>query len=147
MAEFPIGNHRCKRHLSLPRQAYLLTAVTQGRLPIFKNLEAGRRLVCHLRGAQAQGWVESLAFVVMPDHLHWLILLSGDLTLGALMMRFRGHSSREIPGLRWQRGFDDQALGGEEEWLPVARHIIAKPLRAGLVKRVGDYPLWDAVWL
>jgi hypothetical protein len=28
-----------------------------------------------------------------------------------------------------------------------ARYIVANPLRAGLVKRVGDYPLWDAIWL
>ena len=29
----------------------------------------------------------------------------------------------------------------------VARYIVANPLRAGLVERVGDYPYWDAVWL
>ncbi|MGH8334666.1 MAG: REP-associated tyrosine transposase, partial [Pseudomonas sp.] len=23
----------------------------------------------------------------------------------------------------------------------------ANPLRAGLVEKLGDYPLWDAVWL
>jgi len=28
-----------------------------------------------------------------------------------------------------------------------ARYIVANPLRAGLVERLGDYPLWDAVWL
>jgi len=29
----------------------------------------------------------------------------------------------------------------------IARYIVANPLRAGLVSRVGDYPLWDACWL
>jgi hypothetical protein len=29
----------------------------------------------------------------------------------------------------------------------VARYIVANPLRAGLVEHLGDYPLWDAVWL
>ncbi|MFV3290267.1 transposase, partial [Pseudomonas sp. NY11955] len=29
----------------------------------------------------------------------------------------------------------------------VARYIVANPIRAGLVSRVGDYPHWDAVWL
>jgi hypothetical protein len=29
----------------------------------------------------------------------------------------------------------------------VARYIVANPLRAGLVKHLGDYPLWDAIWL
>jgi hypothetical protein len=29
----------------------------------------------------------------------------------------------------------------------LARYIIANPIRAGLVERAGDYPLWDACWL
>ncbi|MBB5859537.1 hypothetical protein GGR69_001194 [Xanthomonas arboricola] len=29
----------------------------------------------------------------------------------------------------------------------MARYLIANPLRAGLVARVGDYPFWDAIWL
>ena len=41
----------------------------------------------------------------------------------------------------------DRALRRDEDLLAVARYIVANPLRAGLVRRVGDYPLWDAVWL
>ncbi|NJC47919.1 UNVERIFIED_ORG: hypothetical protein GGR78_001170 [Xanthomonas campestris] len=29
----------------------------------------------------------------------------------------------------------------------MARYLIANPLRAELVERVGDYPFWDAIWL
>jgi hypothetical protein len=29
----------------------------------------------------------------------------------------------------------------------VARYIVANPLRAGLCRHLGDYPLWDSVWL
>jgi len=35
----------------------------------------------------------------------------------------------------------------EEDLQALARYIVANPLRAGLVKRVGDYPHWDAMWL
>lgn len=31
--------------------------------------------------------------------------------------------------------------------IDIARYIITNPVRAGLVRRVGDYPLWDVVWL
>jgi len=47
----------------------------------------------------------------------------------------------------WQPGFRDRALRRESELLPVARYVVANPLRAGLVKRLGDYPHWDAMWL
>jgi putative transposase len=47
----------------------------------------------------------------------------------------------------WQRGFHDHALRKEEDIVSVARYIVANPVRDGLVRRIGDYPHWDAVWL
>jgi hypothetical protein len=47
----------------------------------------------------------------------------------------------------WQKGYHDRALRRDEDLQQAARYIVANPLRAGLVKRLGDYPLWDAVWL
>ena len=34
-----------------------------------------------------------------------------------------------------------------DKMLDVARYIVANPLRAGLVTKIGDYPFWNAVWL
>ena len=31
--------------------------------------------------------------------------------------------------------------------MKLARYVVANPLRAGLVEKLGDYPLWDAVWV
>ena len=28
-----------------------------------------------------------------------------------------------------------------------SRYVVANPLRAGLVERIGDYPYWNAVWI
>ena len=76
------------------------------------------------------------------------------LQLSAVVGKIKSHSSRLINRLHgtrgqpiWQRGFHDHALRKDESVLAAARYIIANPLRAGLVRRVGDYPLWDAVWL
>ena len=38
-------------------------------------------------------------------------------------------------------------LRKEEDILEIARYIVANPLRAGLVKKLNDYPLWDAIWV
>jgi len=38
-------------------------------------------------------------------------------------------------------------LRNDEDLLDVARYVVANPVRAGLVPRVGDYPFWNAVWL
>ena len=131
---------------------YLLTATVEKREPIFANWRVGRVLVDELRSAHVDGLVESLAWVVMPDHVHWLLVLQRG-SLSALMRRVKGRSAKQINQLNgrsrklWQDGFHDRALRREEDVLPAARYVVANPLRAGLVARVGDYPLWDALWL
>ncbi|MFH6600691.1 transposase [Ectopseudomonas khazarica] len=137
---------------SEPTRIYLLTSVLLGREALFKDLTLGRLLVAELREAHELGLVHSLAWVVMPDHLHWLVQLERT-PLNELMRRVKGRSARQInqrlsrSGALWQHGFHDRALRQEEDVRAVARYVIANPIRAGLVRRVADYPLWDAVWL
>ena len=50
-------------------------------------------------------------------------------------------------GPLWQTGYHDRAIRDGEDLKPFARYIIANPLRAGLVEKMGDYPLWDACWI
>jgi REP element-mobilizing transposase RayT len=69
------------------------------------------------------------------------------------MQATKGRSARLINQHRgfsaavWQKGYFDRALRWEEDLKVAARYIIANPLRAGLVDQIGDYPLWDAIWL
>jgi putative transposase len=137
---------------SVPGQVYLVTSIVQNRDPVFKDFEQGRLVVDALRKAQQEELALSLAWVVMPDHLHWLIELK-DSTLTFVMARTKSRITfalnRSIgrDGPLWQHGFHDRAIRREEDLQAVARYIVANPLRAGLVERIGDYPLWDAVWL
>jgi REP element-mobilizing transposase RayT len=133
-------------------RTYLITSVVQKRHPIFSDWRIGRLLVDELRTTEKTGLVQSLAWVVMPDHLHWLVTLqSGDLP--TLMRCIKGRSAISInralcsQGQLWQKGFYDHALREDEDLQTVARYIVANPLRAGLAEKIGDYPLWDAVWL
>jgi REP element-mobilizing transposase RayT len=133
-------------------QIYLLTAVTHLREPAFSDWRVGRLVVDQFRLARTEGWADSLAWVVMPDHFHWLVELQNS-TLPQLMLATKSRSAREVnaylgcSGKFWQKGFHDRAIRSEENLLSVARYIVANPLRAGLVRRVHDYPLWDAIWL
>ncbi|WP_426206568.1 REP-associated tyrosine transposase [Pseudomonas sp. TWP3-1] len=133
-------------------RVYLLTAVTDQRQPAFSDWRIGRLLVEQLRQAEEAGLVTSLAWVVMPDHLHWLVELQQG-SLAELMCRIKSRSCRSI-NLKcrsqvrlWQRGYYDRALRRDEDLKSAARYIVMNPLRAGLVQRLGDYPLWDAIWL
>ena len=130
----------------------MLTTTTHLRRPLFHNLYSARLVIQSLRRAEENHYCTSLAWVVMPDHVHWLIELK-EVTLGALMQRFKCESSNALrkAGLKstpvWQAGYYDRALRRDEDIFRAARYIVANPVRAGLVDTVGEYPHWDAVWL
>ncbi|MNH94527.1 Transposase IS200 like protein [compost metagenome] len=131
---------------------YLLTANTLKREPVFRDYPLGRLVVHQFRQAQSEGFAESLAWVVMPDHFHWLIQLHRG-SLAQLMCQTKSLSTRAInsatgrSGSLWQQSFHDHALRKEEDLVKLARYVVANPLRAGLVQKLGDYPLWDAIWV
>ena len=131
-------------------QEYLVTLVTHRRQPFFSDFGNARILVGEMRRLQEEGRVCWLCWVIMPDHFHALARLDGG-KLWAAVRQLKGASARRINqghdrrGSVWQPGYHDHALRREEDRLQVARYIVANPLRAGLVKRLGDYPHWDSV--
>jgi putative transposase len=131
------------RH-SEPNQIYLITAVTRNRLPVFADFYKARQLIKVLKTEQH---AQTVAFVVMPDHLHWLMALGERRQLNKVVQGIKSISSRKIGHPLWQAGYHDHALRAEEDLQATARYIVANPLRAGLVERIGDYPHWDATWL
>ncbi|MGJ3256252.1 MAG: REP-associated tyrosine transposase [Alcanivorax sp.] len=140
---FKLRRGRC----SQPHQHYLITAVTRNRIPWFENTDRARLLSRNFLNLDQQGASQSLCFVVMPDHFHWLLELSGKHSLSQTVGMLKSQTARAIGQSVWQRGFHDHALRQEEDILQIARYIVANPLRAGLVNSVKDYPYWYAVWL
>jgi REP element-mobilizing transposase RayT len=151
MTHFHGNKLRQGRH-SNENQIYLITTVTHLRKPIFNDFYVGKIVVNTMKHLHDSGQVTSLSFVVMPDHIHWLIQLKNE-SLDKVIQAFKGVSAKRINqylGLRgkcWQASYHDHAVRKEEDLPNIARYIVANPLRAGLVNKVGDYPLWDAIWI
>ncbi|MDO6462375.1 transposase [Granulosicoccaceae sp. 1_MG-2023] len=134
---------------SLESQIYHVTFVTYQRQHYLRDFQCARSVAKALRAAREHA--DTLAFVVMPDHVHWLLQLGAGRNLARVVGMVKADVSRHARpvdgGRLWQKGFYDHALRREEDVREVARYIIANPLRAGLVRSVRDYPHWDAVWL
>ena len=133
-------------------QLYHITTCTHERRPLFADAACARVVIGQMRTLHDDRLVSSLAWVLMPDHLHWLFGLREAGDLSSVIKRLKGRSATALRpvigfGPVWQRGFHDHALRQEEDVQAIARYIVANPMRAGLVRRVGDYPWWDAVWL
>ncbi len=126
---------------------YLVTAVTRDRRPVFSGFQAARVLIQALRQEETWGRAKTLAFVVMPDHLHWLLQLGEGSDLSEVVRAVKAVSATRLGGPLWQRGFHDHALRQDEDLVAAARYVIANPLRRVLVNRVADYPHWDTVGL
>ncbi len=149
MANIRQGQRALRRgRVSISGQYYHVTCATVNRAALFIDWQHGYPVVDALRGSQAQ----TLAYCLMPDHLHWLLKLCGP-TLAQVVGQMKGRSARMYRSRMncsdgvWQRGYYDHAIRHDEALINVARYIIANPQRAGLVSHIGDYPLWDSVWL
>ncbi|MGF0236793.1 REP-associated tyrosine transposase [Rhodococcus sp. IEGM1300] len=152
MPDLPASHRLRLGRYAEPNRIYLLTTNTLDRKPVFKDFALGRVVVAQFRAAQDQGRANSLAWVVMPDHFHWLVELHQG-SLGDLMQKTKSLSTKAVNQSAgrsislWQKGFHDRALRREEDLVKLARYVVANPLRAGLVQKLGDYPLWDAIWV
>jgi len=152
----PIHSHSSRLRLGRVSElghSCVLTTVTAARRPVFVDFQAARAAVKCLRACDQQGWSTTRAFVLMPDHLHWMIVRErGDVS--GRMRRFKSTSGHAVNEARrtaaeplWQPRFHDRALRIDDDLRAAARYIVANPLRAELVTRVSDYPFWDCVWL
>jgi putative transposase len=139
--------------VSLGNTVYLITATSENRESLFADFLAACSAARCFENAALLRSSRMLAWVLMPNHVHWLLQLGESDNLGDAVSRLKSASSRHAnrslnrTGSLWAKAFHDNALREEEDLQAVARYIVANPLRAGLVKRIGDYPFWNAVWL
>ena len=84
----------------------------------------------------------TLAAVVMPDHVHWIL----DCMERApeAVKDFKSLSTRlawdlGVEGRLWQRSYFDRVLRDRESLAKTVRYVLANPIRAGLVGRLGEY--------
>jgi REP element-mobilizing transposase RayT len=135
------------------RVYFITTVLAERERRYFADYFCARNVVAEMRALHDDEVVSSLAWVVMPDHVHWLFQLGEEAVLSAAIKRFKARSARRVnqhlgrQGVLWQKSFYDHALRKDEDMQGVARYIAANPLRGRLVEHIGDYPLWDAVWL
>ncbi|MBM4196627.1 MAG: transposase [Gammaproteobacteria bacterium] len=137
--------------VSLAGHAYVLTFVTQRRQPVFRSFEAARLLIGKLRDLDVAGQAGTLAFVVMPDHVHWL-MRPQTISLADAVRLVKARSSRAlcsafgVAAPLWQAGYYDRAVRREADVAAAARYLIGNPVRAGLVDSHWRYPHWDCAW-
>lgn len=153
----PVRGHAALRRgrISEAGRVYLLTFVTEHRHPWFADARLAEAAVSALLDARSWRHSTLLAWVLMPDHWHGLVELDERDCVPALVRQLKCSSSRRVravlgqvvPAAVWAQAYHDRALRRDEALLSAARYMVLNPVRAGLVKRVREWPFWGAVWV
>jgi len=144
-------NLRIGRHSSAGL-IYFVTACCHDRAHVFASPANALILSEELAARDAAPMYDSLAYVVMPDHFHWLVRLKSNVPLGCAVRLVKGRSARRVnrqrgrSGRIWQAGYHDHALRLDEDVESAGQYLIHNPVRAGIVSDVDEYPFWDTVW-
>jgi putative transposase len=83
-----------------------------------------------------------LLLLVMPDHVHALLVENPERPLTKEIRDWKKMSAREH-GIPWQRDFFEHRLRHSESRSEKFEYIVQNPVRAGLVARAED---WPHVW-
>ncbi len=158
----PATHHR--RSVRLPGYdyaqpgAYFLTAVVQGREPLFGDVVDGEMRLNEYGRMVREEWLRTEAiraeivldvFVVMPNHLHGIVLF-GDgnpvgahghaplrrpsRSLGSLIGGFKSAATRRINEMRgspgapvWQRNYYEHVIRSERDLEAIRQYILNNP--------------------
>lgn len=77
------------------------------------------------------------AYVIMPNHLHVMIAISGDEfgrtqfapTLNRMIKQFKGSVSKKVGKSIWQKSFMEHVIRNEKDFLVKFNYIMENPLK------------------
>lgn len=143
--------------------AYFITICTRNKQPVLGRCESETVLLHPYGQIATDEWLRTFElrpacildeFIVMPNHLHAIVLLTGSVasphippsfaqrtpkSLSSLVGAFKSATTRRVnlhraarhwPPVRvWQRGFHEHVIRNESELLAIRRYIIENPGR------------------
>ena len=126
--------------------AYFVTTVSLNRSKAFDLKDFGPSVVHELIQTTKRFSFEIPAYVVMPDHAHFLAAaIQEGADFEAMVKAWKqktGFEWSERHGRRlWQKGYWERVLRDGDNTLAICRYIIENPVRAGLVDHPLEYPL------
>jgi putative transposase len=127
-------------------RTFFVTTRTAGSRSVFQTERMAELLIEVLRSQMRSGKMTVHEFVVMPNHVHILMTLPGEVTLEKAMQlikggfSFRANKELEFRGEIWQRGFSDVRIVDERSFEKHRAYIANNPVKAGLATSAEEFP-------
>jgi REP element-mobilizing transposase RayT len=134
------------RRFILENSPYHTISVTRKREPVFASRDAARLLLESVQHARTSGRAYVLAFAILPDHLHLLIVPKEGFTVSRVMMDLKRYAAKAINVLHgrsgpiWQQSFYDRVIRDEVQLRATIEYIQQNPVKARLSTSAEDYP-------
>ncbi len=102
-------------------------------IDVLRSYVAARKFVIH-------------DFVVMPDHVHLLLTVEGDISIEKAVQFIKGGFSYRLKrefgylGEVWQRGFSEVRVNDRESFLQHRDYIAWNPVKKGLADSPDEFP-------
>jgi REP element-mobilizing transposase RayT len=132
---------------------YFVTACTENRGVGLHAASLAPTLRKEIIACERDGHWRVLGAVIMPEHLHLLVKLTGELPLSRIVARVKMKTRVALwqHGLRWQGNFYEHRLRDGDPVKEVLWYLLLNPYQAGLVAVAETYPwFWlhpdEAVW-
>ena len=136
------------RRYYLPGHPVFITNVTFDRKKILTEAENLHLLWDTLFAVKARYEFNLNAYVILPDHFHWIITIPGEsLNFSKIMLNFKWNYSMNYKKLNrqnreihiWQRGFWDHIIRDEKDYRNHLDYIHWNPVKHGYVENPSEW--------
>ncbi len=129
-----------------PNRTFFVTTKTSMGRRLLQSERNAELLIDVLRSLVKEGVFDLHDFVVMPDHIHLLLTIGGEMTVEKAMQFVKGRFSFRLKkesgfkGEVWQRGFSEVQVMGRESFDARREYIAQNPVKAGLAASADEFP-------
>jgi putative transposase len=124
---------------------FFVTATLRDREQLFQEPRAAQVVSDSLQFFRQNKEVKLYAFVIMPDHIHFMLQVLPPLVLPRFMARFKSYTTHVLGGKPiWQKGYWSEEIAGDALFLQKINYIHDNPVRSGLTAEEHEYT-WSSI--
>lgn len=103
-------------------------------------------MLCEICALESDGTWGVRCSVVMPDHVHSLVVLGHRMSLGKSIARLKAKTAASIrtihPEFAWERSFFDHRVRADEDHISLFLYLYLNPYRAHVCGRFERWPYY-----
>ena len=129
-------NPRLKNYDYSTNGAYFITICTANKTKYLSQIVSTGGIIKNelsVIGQTVERYLQSIpeidVYVVMPNHVHMIIMKTSGKTIASDVRSFKGLTVKNCPGLKWQRNYYEHVIRDEEDYRIKRAYIEDNPRR------------------